>query len=108
MWPYLVAYQLGSTLQDDLRTRSLEALLKQRVMAMSGREVMERLWVVVADEGASDVLSQLSAGLGPDDQLVVLELAEDYASINVKSLSDTQHSAAEADDMVSVPRGRMA
>ncbi len=81
MWPYLVAYDCGSQ-------TSVEPLLRQRLLDMNGRQLMERMWVVVADEGATDVLSRLASDLSTTDQIVVLELAEDYAWKNVKSLSE--------------------
>jgi hypothetical protein len=81
MWPYLVAYDFGSH-------KSVEPIVKQRLMEMNGRQIMDRLWMVVADEGASTVLSQLGSDLSATDQLLVLELAEDYASMNVASLRD--------------------
>jgi hypothetical protein len=81
MWPYLVAY-------DFERHQTVEPVVKQRLLKMNGRQIMDRLWVVVADEGASTVLSRLGSDLAATDQLLVLELAEDYASMNVKSLRD--------------------
>ncbi len=81
MWPYLVAYDFGSQAAAEL-------VIKQRLLEMHGRQLMDRVWVVVADEGASDVLAKLGCDLSSSDQLAVLELAEDYAQQNVKLLSD--------------------
>ena len=60
MWPYLVAYEVRNS-------NGIEPILEERLLAMNGRKLMDRLWLVVADEGASYVLSRISPDLSTSD-----------------------------------------
>jgi hypothetical protein len=79
MWQYLVAYELAN------RSDS-EAFLLEGLRLLKGRVLMDKMWLVMADEGADYVLDRLRSHLSSQDRLLVSELAEGAASYNVKSL----------------------
>jgi hypothetical protein len=76
LWPYLVTYELADR---DRHAAALSAVL----MDLGAVRLTAEAWVITSDWNAGAILEQLRPIIGAQDRLLVLELGEDLAGLNV-------------------------
>ena len=76
MWPYLITYELADR---DRHAAAISAVL----IDLGAVRLTSEAWVITSDWNAGAILEQLRPIIGEDDRLLVLELGEDLAGLNV-------------------------
>jgi hypothetical protein len=76
LWPYLIAYELT---EPDLFAPVLASVL----IDLGATQLTADIWLITSDWNASAILEQLRPMIGDDDRLMVLELGEDLAAVNI-------------------------
>jgi hypothetical protein len=76
MWPYLVICQLN---EPERYTPAVNQVLKD----WGARQIMQQSWLIDSDLNARAIVELLRPIVREDDRLLVLELADDRASINL-------------------------
>lgn len=76
MWPYLVTFELTDR---DRYTPALSAILTD----LGAVRLTNQAWLITSDWNARAILEQLRPVVGEDDRLLVLELGEDLAALNI-------------------------
>lgn len=76
MWPYLVVCQLN---EPERYTPVVNRVLKD----WGGRQILEQSWFIDSDLNAHAIIELLRPIVREDDRLMVLELADDRAAINL-------------------------
>ena len=84
MWPYLVAFELN----DPARyAPALSAVLRD----MGAIALTNGAWLMTSDWNACAILEQLRPIVGENDRLLVLELGEDLAALNLEQAAADAH-----------------
>jgi hypothetical protein len=76
LWPYLVTFELTDR---DRYAPALSAVLTD----LGAVRLTSQAWLITSDWNARAILEQLRPVVGEDDRLLVLELGEDLAALNV-------------------------
>jgi hypothetical protein len=76
LWPYLIAYELA---EPDLFAPVLASVL----LDLGATQLTADAWLITSDWNASAILEQLRPIIGDSDRLMVLELGEDLAAVNI-------------------------
>jgi hypothetical protein len=77
LWPYLISFEL--TEAEVLRT-ALSAVL----LDMGAVPLLNHAWLLTSDWNAGAILEQLRPIVGAGSRLLVVELGEDLAGLNLK------------------------
>ncbi|MFZ0595097.1 MAG: hypothetical protein WAM39_31840 [Bryobacteraceae bacterium] len=77
MWPYLITFELTDRAR---REPALSAVLRD----MGAVALTASAWLMTSDWNACAILEQLRPIVGKDDRLLVLEISEDIAALNLK------------------------
>jgi len=91
LWPYLVTYELSDR---DRHAAAISAVL----IDLGAVRLTREAWVITSDWNASAILEQLRPIVGEGDRLLVLELGEDLAGLNIAQ------SASIQEDFPALPR----
>lgn len=84
MWPYLVTYEL---LERDRHEAALSAVL----LDLGAVRLTAEAWLITSDWNAGAILEQLRPIIGKGDRLLVVELGEDVAGLNIaQALADQE------------------
>jgi hypothetical protein len=76
LWPYLVTYELADR---DRHAPAISAVL----IDLGAVRLTAEAWVITSDWNAGAILEQLRPIIGDEDRLLVLELGEDLAGLNI-------------------------
>lgn len=76
MWPYIIAYELET---PDYYAEALSTILRE----FGAMQLTATAWLITSDWNAHAILEQLRPVIGRNDRLLVLEIADDLAAINV-------------------------
>jgi hypothetical protein len=76
LWPYIIAYELED---PDYCSEAISAILRD----MGAIQLTGTSWLITCDWNANAILEQLRPILGREDRLVVLEVGEDLATLNI-------------------------
>ena len=76
MWPYLITFEL---IDEDRYTPALSAVLTD----LGAVRLTSEAWLMTSDWNASAILEQLRPIVGENDRLLVMELGEDFAALNL-------------------------
>jgi hypothetical protein len=76
MWPYLVVCQLN---EPDRYVPALNRVLGD----WGARQVLQQSWLIDSDLNANAIIELLRPIVREDDRLLVMELADDRAAINL-------------------------
>jgi hypothetical protein len=77
LWPYLITFELTDCVS---REKALSAVLRD----MGAVALTANAWLMTSDWNACAILEQLRPIIGKEDRLVVLEISEDVAAMNVE------------------------
>jgi len=83
LWPYLITYELTDR---DRHAAAISAVL----MDLGAVRLTAEAWVITSDWNAGAILEQLRPIIGEDDRLLVLELGEDLAGLNIPQYPSIQ------------------
>lgn len=76
LWPYIIAYELEN---PEYYSEALSTILRD----FGAMQLTETAWLITSDWNAHAILEQLRPAIGKSDHLLVLELGDDLAAINV-------------------------
>jgi hypothetical protein len=76
LWPYLVTFELADPARH---AAALCAVLRD----LGAVALTSGAWLITSDWNACAILEQLRPIIGEDDRLLVLELGEDIAALNL-------------------------
>ncbi len=76
LWPYLITYELAD------RGRHAPAI-SAVLMDLGAVRLTAEAWLIASDWNAGAILEQLRPIIGEEDRLLVLELGEDLAGLNI-------------------------
>ncbi len=76
MWPYLITYEL-------IYPERYSAVLADILADLGAVRLVKNAWLLTSDWNASAILEQLRPILSKDDRLLVVELGEDLAGLNL-------------------------
>lgn len=77
MWPYLITFELTDRKR---REPALAAVLRD----MGAVALTASAWLMTSDWNACAILEQLRPIVGEDDRLLVVEISEDVAALNLE------------------------
>jgi hypothetical protein len=77
LWPYLITFELI----DDKRYRPALCSVLTDLGAIA---LTSDAWLITSDWNAAAILEQLRPIIGQKDRLLVLELGEDLAALNIE------------------------
>jgi hypothetical protein len=83
LWPYLITYELADR---DRHAAAISAVL----IDLGAVRLTSEAWVITSDWNAGALLEQLRPIIGEADRLLVLELGEDLAGLNVAQYPSIQ------------------
>jgi hypothetical protein len=87
LWPYLVTYELADS---HRHAAAIAAVL----LDLGAVRLTSQSWVITSDWNAGAILEQLRPIVGEGDRLLVLELGEDLAGLNIVQSPATQESTS--------------
>jgi hypothetical protein len=76
LWPYLITYELADR---DRYAPAISAIL----MDLGAVRLTAETWLITCDWNAAAILEQLRPIIGEQDRLLVLEIGEDLAGVNI-------------------------
>ena len=76
MWPYVVAYELEDS---EHYSEAVSTILRE----FGAMQLTGTAWLITSDWNANAILEQLRPLIGRNDRLLVLELGDDLAALNV-------------------------
>lgn len=77
MWPYLITFELTDRAR---REPALSAVLRD----MGAVALTPSAWLMASDWNACAIVEQLRPIVGVDDRLLVLEIGDDIAALNLE------------------------
>jgi hypothetical protein len=76
LWPYIVACDLDD---PEYYSEALSTILRD----IGAMRLTATAWLIASDWNANAILEQLRPVIGRNDRLLVLELGEDFAALNI-------------------------
>jgi hypothetical protein len=76
LWPYIVAYELEN---PECYSEALSTILRD----IGAMRLTATAWLIASDWNANAILEQVRPVIGRNDRLLVLELGEDLAALNI-------------------------
>jgi hypothetical protein len=76
LWPYIIAYEVEDL---DYCSEAICAILRD----MGALQLTGTSWLITCDWNANAILEQLQPILGSNDRLIVVEVGEDLAALNI-------------------------
>jgi hypothetical protein len=77
LWPYLITFEL---IDEERYGPALFSVLSD----LGAIALTNEAWLITSDWNAAAILEQLRPIIGADDRLLVLELGEDLAALNIE------------------------